>query len=61
MIQIAAFWKKESVNGRTYYTGKMGNGKLLVLENERKQQQKHPDMILYIVEEKSQDKGKRGE
>lgn len=51
MIQLAAFWKKDSKNGRTYYQGKMGSGKLLLFKNDKKQEEKQPDLILYIVSE----------
>ncbi|MFX0197221.1 MAG: hypothetical protein ACFFCW_13940 [Candidatus Hodarchaeota archaeon] len=56
MIQVAAFWKKESKNNRTYYQGKIGKGRLLLFKNEKKDSEKHPDLILYIV---PQDQEKR--
>lgn len=49
MIQLAAFWKKESKNGRTYYQGQLGDGRLLLFKNEHRDNEKHPDLILYIV------------
>ena len=58
MIQLAAFWKKESKNNRTYYTGKLGKGKLLLFENDRKEKDEQPDLILYVVEEENKTKGK---
>jgi hypothetical protein len=33
VIQLAALWKKDSKNGRTYYTGKLGDGRLLLFKN----------------------------
>ena len=51
MIQIASFWKKTSKNDRTYYQGKLGNGRLLLFKNEKKAD-KHPDLILYVVGDK---------
>ena len=51
MIQIAAFWKKQSKNDRTYYQGKLGNGRLLLFKNDKKESEKHPDLILYVVPE----------
>ena len=51
MIQLAAFWKKESKNDRTYYQGKLGNGRLLLFKNDKKKEEKQPDLILYIVGE----------
>ena len=58
MIQLAAFWKKESKNNRTYYTGKLGKGKLLLFANDRKEKDDQPDLILYVVEEENKTKGK---
>ncbi len=57
MIQLAAFWKKNSKNDRTYYQGKMGTGKLLLFENEKKTEENQPDMILYIVEDEKRKEG----
>lgn len=51
MIQLAAFWKRESKNNRTYYQGKLGNGRLLLFKNDKKDNEKSPDLILYIVPE----------
>ena len=51
MIQIAAFWKRESKQGRSYYQGKMGNGRLLLFKNEQKKAENSPDLILYVVSE----------
>jgi len=51
MIQLSALWKKDSKNGRTYYTGKLGDGRLLLFKNDKKQDEKQPDLILYIVAE----------
>lgn len=59
MIQLAALWKKDSKNGRTYYTGKLGDGRLLLFKNDKKTDEKQPDLILYLVgDEKREAKGK---
>lgn len=61
MIQLAALWKKESREGQLYYQGKLGNGRLLLFENNRKENEKQPDLILYIVQDASgQQKGDSG-
>lgn len=36
MIQLVAPWKKDSKNGLTYYRGKLGNGRLLLFEIEKR-------------------------
>jgi hypothetical protein len=51
MIQIAAFWRKDSRNGRTFYQGKSGNGKLLLFKNDKKQDEKRPALVLCIAQE----------
>ena len=51
MIQLSALWKKDSKNGRSYYTGKLGDGRLLLFRNDKKTDEKHPDLLLYIVAE----------
>ncbi|MFX0198038.1 MAG: hypothetical protein ACFFCW_18110 [Candidatus Hodarchaeota archaeon] len=56
MIQLAAFWEKESKNNRTYYQGKLGNARLLLFKNEKRDNDKAPDLILYIVQDKRQSK-----
>jgi hypothetical protein len=57
MIQLAAFWKRESKNGRVYYQGKMGQGRLLLFSNKEKKTDKAPDLLLYVVSENSKQNG----
>ena len=56
MIQLAAFWKKESKNNRTYYQGKLGAARLLLFENDKRDNAKAPDLILYVVQDKKYSK-----
>ncbi len=49
MIQIAAFWRRTSKNNRTYYQGKLGNGRLLLFQNQNRKSEKSPDLTLFIV------------
>ena len=58
MIQLATFWKKDSKNGRTYYQGKLGSGKLLLFKNDKKEKEEQPDLILYIVSEENKGNGR---
>jgi len=60
MIQLAALWKKDSKNGRTYYQGKLGKGKLLLFKNDKKEKDEHPDLMLYIVADEKDQKGHSG-
>jgi hypothetical protein len=57
MIKISSLWRKTSKNDRTYWQGKLGNGRLLLFKNDRKESEKHPDLILYIVPENERQNG----
>ncbi len=62
MIQIAVFYKRQSKNDRVYYQGKLGSGRLLLFKNDKKESEKHPDLILYIVpENQKQEQRDQGE
>lgn len=54
MLQISALWKKEK-NGKTYLSGKLGNSNLLVFPNSYKEEDKHPDYLVYVAEAKRKD------
>lgn len=57
MIEITGMWKNTDNNGNTYYVGYMGNAKVLMFANKYKEQDSHPDAILYLApkEKKSKD------
>ncbi len=52
MIKLAALWKKESKEGRTYYQGQLGEARLLLFINADKKSEKAPDLNLFIVAQK---------
>lgn len=52
MQRIFSVWKNESSRGNVYYTGKLGDLKIIGFENE-KENEKQPDITFYVQEEKN--------
>lgn len=60
MIKVGALWANEK-DGKTYYSGKFGDAKMLVFENSYKESDKHPSHIVYLAPfEKKEDKKEEG-
>lgn len=55
MIKIGAVWKSQDKDGNPMLTGLMGDARLVILKNGYKEQDKHPDYIVYIAENKRRD------
>lgn len=51
MQRLLSLWKNTSKNGNVYYTGKLGNVGLIAFENNDKQNEKQPDLTIYVKEE----------
>ena len=51
MQRVVSFWKNESKNGNTYYSGKLGELNLVGFKNTKKKNEKEPDLIFYVKEE----------
>lgn len=49
MIQISGLWLNESKGGEKYFTGYMGNAKILIFKNKFKEADNQPDYILYVA------------
>ena len=55
MQKLISIWKNKSKNGNIYYTGKLGEVNIIGFENV-KENEKQPDIIFYVAEEKKQKK-----
>lgn len=55
LIQITGLWLNEDKNGNPYFTGYMGNAKLLIFKNQYKEEEKHPDYIMSIGENRKKE------
>ena len=51
MQRVFSIWKNKSKNGKTYYTGKLGDLSLIGFNN-IKENERQPDVTFYVREEK---------
>jgi hypothetical protein len=50
MLKAAGLWRKESAKGNTYWAGRLGGVKILILENRDRQDENEPSHHLFFVE-----------
>jgi len=55
-IRLTGLWAHTSKSGQTYWTGRLGAGKLIAFENRNKRNDKDPDITLFLTED---DQGKQ--
>jgi len=48
LVKISGVWKNRDKNGKIYLTGYMGEARVVVLPNNFKEDEKHPDFIMYV-------------
>ena len=58
MIPISGLWKSTDKKGNEYFSGYLGSAKLLVFKNTFKKEDKHPDFVIYVAENKKQEEKK---
>lgn len=59
MIKITGLWSNTDKNGNTYLSGKLGDANIKIFANNYKQEDKHPDMIMYLDESKKKTEQKQ--
>jgi len=59
LVELFALWKNTSQSGETYLSGNLGNSKVLVLKNNRKEQgDNQPDYRVFVApKERDQNNG----
>lgn len=57
LIRLGGLWLNESKNGEKYFSGGLGNGRLLVFRNKHKEKDSDPDYVLYIAPKQQQQTG----
>ena len=60
MIKLTGLWKHEDKNGQIYYSGNLGSGRILIYKNSYKEEDKHPDLVMYIAEIEKKEDGDDG-
>jgi hypothetical protein len=59
-IELTGLWIGETLKGDTKLTGYLGKGRIVIYENKHKQEEKHPDYIMYL-ETKPENQERSGE
>ena len=49
-VRLAGLWRNVSKSGEEYFTGKLGNLKIIIFANKQKQSDRAPDYNMYIEE-----------
>jgi hypothetical protein len=55
-IELMVLWEKTDKNGDKYFSGKLNGNSILVFKNKYKQDEKHPDYKVYLVEKEREQK-----
>ncbi len=54
-IKLTSLWKNKTEKGQEYFSGYLGDAKLMIFPNGYKKEDKHPDYIVYLVPNKKKD------
>ncbi|MEL7433030.1 MAG: hypothetical protein AAFN11_03705 [Chloroflexota bacterium] len=49
MIQLGGLWANRTKDGEIYFSGYLGNAKLLIFKNKFKTEDKHPAFVMYVA------------
>ena len=49
-VKVASLWRNVSKNGAEYFTGKLGNLKIVIFANKEKKTDKSPDFSMFFEE-----------
>ncbi len=60
LTEIFALWKNTSKSGETYLQGTLGNAKVLVLKNTRKEKESQPDYRVFVAPKERNEDGDNG-
>jgi len=56
LVKLTVLWEGNTKTGEQYFSGYLGNAKLLVFKNRFKETEKHPDWVVYVVNKISKEK-----
>lgn len=61
MIKLTGLWLNETKDGVKYFAGNLGGGRVLIFKNKHKEEDKHPDYVMYLAEIKKKDDDSGGD
>ena len=53
-IQLTGLWLHKTADDELYFSGNLGNGRLLIFKNKHKTKPKHPDYVAYLAPSRPQ-------
>lgn len=60
MLKVAGLWLNKSAKGETYFTGTLGNVRVVILKNNFKEKEAEPDYNMYFDERKKKETPESG-
>jgi len=60
MIKMGGLWENKDKNGDIYYSGSLGNGRVMIFKNKYKEKENQPAYNLFIAENKKEDSDSKG-
>ena len=61
MIQVTGLWLNDSKTGQKFMKGYMGNMTVLIFANKFKENDSHPDFIMYFSEKQKREESTKDE
>lgn len=55
LVEISGLWLNTTKEGHKYFKGYMGQAEIVILKNKYKEEDKHPDYILYVAKKRKPD------
>lgn len=55
MIPVTGLWLGKDKNQNQYFSGNLGNARLMIFKNTHKEKENQPDYLLYLDEKKKKD------
>lgn len=57
LIKLTGLWKNKNKDGKTYLTGGLGAGRIVIFPNKFKKTENHPDYFVYFSEKENKEEG----
>lgn len=54
MVSLGGLWLNRDKNGKLYFSGYLGNAKLMIFKNERKEKDNQPDYYMMLANNRKQ-------
>lgn len=55
MLKVTGLWKQKKKSGESFLAGNLGGARILVMKNQYKKEDNHPDYNVFLVERKAKE------